>query len=1008
MKRSSNIGRLSSLLLLQIILFMIVYLAFIALGAGLICLLGYSLMYLWELVKMGAASALFVFAPLYIFVGSFLFVVALYLIKPIFALFRKQPDKGVKLSREDSPRLYDLIMETAKEVGVSAPKNIYVTQEVNAAVRIPTGIGSLLFPVYRDMVVGLALFKSTNVAEVKSIIAHEFGHFAQGRVRFKSLINAAEFMMQDLAYRRDNLDDMLVRWCLHENWKGYCGRLIRLVVNGVRSVNQFLFRSFHRNILKLSRHLEYDADEVACRIAGSDTFISGLCKVRLLDYSFASYANMVSMIHNNRDMGICNFWDYYDLMSPCFEISKIRTSSFDRLESTPDPEPVKSRVFIGEVLDTHPSLENRIEHARSLAIVKETPESKIPAWDLIESKLSDQVSKVAVRTIVGREFRSVCTPQQFAEYAYNVIRYSIFPGDCDGFFKRVLILDGHPDNSGYPFTDANRAIIVEFNQAQDDQKTLNAIKKNPGDLKHIFYNGTCYSVDNLPIAEHNQYVEQLRARVAVIDANIRAYALSVAKNPDDVQAAYQMLEYAQPVLETISENFDPVRDEIVKDLRNRNISGDTDFQNTCKWFQSYEDALKTLFQNLKYFELNPYMEKYFDRLTIEAYIKKTRSFISSINFDDINIMFSMTDRIRMIHMDMCHFVQKLIADTIMDIPHNDSINTMLWKYGKAAREKDNGRPIYLIQHMSSQDSEDGHEHIVIFTEYGTRNFVIPTDEQIDKIAFDEMFRQRMWQVRRHLAPGKFLSFDMVCTVPLEEYSDGSLEAKNPDDKELVDREYLLFLDHFEDLYHCIKWDKVEENADAFDRGSMSRLALHYVEQNRYDEAFNWSALYTKENLPHAAVALALYISNYAPEHDHKSASDILKIDVALSGCMEALYHLALCYLNGDGVEKNEKRAAALMKRSAMQGYYPALYRWGLFNLYGIGVDPNKDEGVSTLYDVANFGHNSIDAVNALWKYFKKIGDREEYIRIVEIGADNNIDECLAELDNIPELKERYR
>ncbi|HZT56606.1 MAG TPA: M48 family metallopeptidase, partial [Burkholderiaceae bacterium] len=88
------------------------------------------------------------------------------------------PDPGVRLRRERQPKLWQLIEEVAQATAQPMPAEVFLVTDVNAFVAQRgglLGIGSR-----RVLGIGLPLLQLLTVAEVRAVLAHEFGHFHGG------------------------------------------------------------------------------------------------------------------------------------------------------------------------------------------------------------------------------------------------------------------------------------------------------------------------------------------------------------------------------------------------------------------------------------------------------------------------------------------------------------------------------------------------------------------------------------------------------------------------------------------------------------------------------------------------------------------------------------------------------------------------------------------------------------------------------------------------------------
>jgi Zn-dependent protease with chaperone function len=82
------------------------------------------------------------------------------------------PAEGIELTRAQHPALWNEVERLAVAAQTAPPERIVVVPEVNASVSEATG--------GREMTIGLPLLSSMSVGELRSVLAHELGHFAGG------------------------------------------------------------------------------------------------------------------------------------------------------------------------------------------------------------------------------------------------------------------------------------------------------------------------------------------------------------------------------------------------------------------------------------------------------------------------------------------------------------------------------------------------------------------------------------------------------------------------------------------------------------------------------------------------------------------------------------------------------------------------------------------------------------------------------------------------------------
>lgn len=984
------------LVLAQVVLFVLVYLATIALGAGLVFFAFHVCVWLLppffenvapEIMRLGWLGFILLTGIVIGIVGLWAFIVAvgIYFVKPLFIFPKRNKDYGHEIHREDSPKLFDLIAETAKEAGVRMPKQIYVNHEVNACVFFNTGFWNIFFPVRKNLAIGLGLFESMNTEEVKSIIAHEFGHFAQGSMRVGSVLYVANNIISDLAYRRDKLDSFMLRWCLQDGIWGFWGKATQGVVIRFRGVVDAMFRSQQRNYMKLSRQMEYDADAVACGIVGSETFISALCKIQKLSKSFDFYNRVLGNFANQNQV-ISDYWKGFDLTVPKMTMFEYGTLAFDRMESTPDVEESKSRVNIEEIWESHPSTDKRFDHAKALNIHPTKSSSIYPAWDLIEPSLRDQVSlELLNRVKENRHGIEEIGWDEFNEILDKKIEYSIFPKELDVFFNRDLTIK-ESEMVDIPLSEENAKIISEYEQALQDDRVLRLLNDRKIPVKRFRYNNEEYTVANVPLKEHRFYTVDLRRTVERIDWSIRNMAIHHSTTEGLIEAAYDAITYAQSVTHSLKKDFLPVREEMIKDLNEAKIADEGDFEVLKNWLDSYEAALKDTLKSLQYRKISPFMSREEHEHMID-YLDTSRSFISGIDSNSINHMFAVTDWIMRVHDNLSHAAKMVIVDTLLEKDLPDTSFLQLWIDN--SNEEGN--------EMSSDEKqvEDGRERFSIESAHGTLQLTVPTDDEIDKIYYEEWFSYRLWEKFDELERDSNFEFGLVATVPIVE-ENGKITCANSEDEQKFIAEIQQYHRFLETHVQEPDWSAISDAAEKGDPHANTRMAELYMNKQRINLAFDSAMIGALAGDPEAYVILGM-LEDYGQERHPELVINLFKC-AAVGGNTHGLCNLAIAYAKGIGLEQNDERALKLFERSALQGNSTAQYNLGYMYLNGRGCEKDPERGLYWLYKSANQG--MVTAVNTIWQYYKAINDLDNYVDVVRKGAQQGIEECMQELEII--------
>jgi Zn-dependent protease with chaperone function len=192
---------------------------------------------------------------------QFIFILSI----PVFLIARSLWDaitmkfpspEGMELSREKTPRLFDLLDRLQTSLSCPPPRRVLLTGDTNAAiVRVPRfgflgwGEDSLL--------IGLPLLQALSVEEFTAVLAHEFGHLSGDHGTFQGRI-----------------------YHLRQTWS----LLLDRMSGGRRGESSVLFDAFFRWYIPffnaytfvLARADEYEADRHAVALVGRDTTASAL------------------------------------------------------------------------------------------------------------------------------------------------------------------------------------------------------------------------------------------------------------------------------------------------------------------------------------------------------------------------------------------------------------------------------------------------------------------------------------------------------------------------------------------------------------------------------------------------------------------------------------------------------------------------------------------------------------------------------------------------------------
>lgn len=546
--KQNELKKQAAIVMLKIVAFFFVYLILLAVG-GLFVFAAYYI-FTHYLKEAFAQSNLFKLA-LYVIICGFLLLYGLYPLKFLFSKATKR-EKYKEAHKKDCPELFKLVSKVATATGNKMPKHIYLSEDVNATVYFDNTLKSILFPTRKNLIVGLGMFVNTNVEEVKSVIAHEFGHFAQSSMKIGSIIYYLNRVIYDMVFQENKWDSAadkyfrgLIEACRMTPIYGVIGYVILMALDKIlflaKDVLTWMFKFVNRSYFSLSRQMEFAADHVSCRIVGRDIFSSAMIKIdfaaRCEQDAKEAWAHLLSSGKHVL---------YYDVFT---EYVKIRANdlgasiSYDKLvTNVSDLEECHSEVSFIDVFSDHPSLKDRIKAVKRMHL--STQKEMYPAWSLVSEKVvkafeekmlddnyqlewdgitdTDVIPASRTRLLVKRNYEGVALPNAYRP-----------------FFQELLVFDVDKINVGNsvadPFTDKNRSILNEYYTLVNDKNIVSQLFMQD-DIKYASYKGKVYPVDKLPLTEIDDEIKASTDECVNIQKDVYSYL--VANSYEDMKNCY--------------------------------------------------------------------------------------------------------------------------------------------------------------------------------------------------------------------------------------------------------------------------------------------------------------------------------------------------------------------------------------------------------------------------------------------------------------------------------------
>ncbi|WP_406439953.1 M48 family metallopeptidase [Streptomyces sp. NBC_00631] len=175
---------------------------------------------------------------------------------------------AVAVTPQDQPELWEHIRVAAEVTGQRLPDELYLVAEVNAGVTEQSRLLGLL-PGRRRMLLGLPLLAGLTVPQLRAVLAHEFGHYANLDTRLGGVtMRGREAVVHTVEAFQEG--STRLHYVIGSLYIGYA-------------------RMFLRTSQSVARHQEFAADRMAARYAGRDTTAAALRIIPVLDGAYAHY-----------------------------------------------------------------------------------------------------------------------------------------------------------------------------------------------------------------------------------------------------------------------------------------------------------------------------------------------------------------------------------------------------------------------------------------------------------------------------------------------------------------------------------------------------------------------------------------------------------------------------------------------------------------------------------------------------------------------------------------------
>lgn len=115
--------------------------------------------------------------------------------------FSQERDGEYALSRREAEALFILVEILSRKLRVRFPRNVFLVNDFNAGIRHMPRLGILGWS-RSELILGLPLMEALTLDQLRSVIAHEFGHQAAGHGRLMGWVHRTRIMWERLRRER--------------------------------------------------------------------------------------------------------------------------------------------------------------------------------------------------------------------------------------------------------------------------------------------------------------------------------------------------------------------------------------------------------------------------------------------------------------------------------------------------------------------------------------------------------------------------------------------------------------------------------------------------------------------------------------------------------------------------------------------------------------------------------------------------------------------------------------
>ncbi len=463
-------------------------------------------------------------------------LILFFLLKFIFKSQKVDRSFLYEIKKNDEPELFHLISEIVNEVKTRFPKKVYLSANVNASVFYNYSFWSMIFPVRKNLQIGLGLVNAVSKNELKAILSHEFGHFSQRTMRVGSYVYNVNQVIFNLIYEDENYDNLVHSLANTQGYISIFGVMAINITRGIKWLLRKLYVVVNKSYMGLSREMEFHADEIAAFITGYEPLKSFLLRASLADHSFNSvlsfYDGKISenLISDNIYKEQLFLMEYFAQKDNINIVNGFPQVTMDDLNKYN-----KSKLIVTDQWASHPSTVDRIDRLEKTTFLPKDISSE-PA-NMIFSNIEETQKKLSssfFKDIENQKEFNVLSFEDFQTEFIKEFTFNTFSEVYNGYYNDKnpipfdldkIIIDEENLKFDELFSDKQVDLVYLAIALQNDIEVLKQMADKTFSVKTFDYDGRKYKrkESKALLAKLNVEIDQVNEQIKQNDVRIFKY-----------------------------------------------------------------------------------------------------------------------------------------------------------------------------------------------------------------------------------------------------------------------------------------------------------------------------------------------------------------------------------------------------------------------------------------------------------------------------------------------------